>query len=92
MNRRPDIEIGGWAKADRVEFGQEPDTDVEFSGDYEAETLSERQNLPDEVEAGVPYRDVRVRWHTRVNVVEREPPEPRSDAGRVTRGTPDRRR
>ena len=28
MTRRPDIEIGGWAKAARVEFEQEPDGSV----------------------------------------------------------------
>jgi hypothetical protein len=28
----------------------------------EAEHVSERENLPDEVEPGVTYRDVAVRW------------------------------
>ena len=90
MSRRPDIEIGGWAKADEVEFGQRPDGHVEFHGDYEAQTLNERENLPDEVEEGVTYRDVRMHWHTRVSVVEREPGAPRSDADRTSRGRPGR--
>jgi hypothetical protein len=90
LSRRADIEIGGWARAEKVEFGQEPDDGhVEFSGTYEAETLHERENLPDRVEPGVAYRDVRVRWLTRVSVAEPAPDEPRSDAGRRNRGTPD---
>jgi hypothetical protein len=37
---------------------------VSFEGDPEPESDShtERENLPDEVEPGVTYRDVRVRW------------------------------
>ena len=92
MSRRPDIEIGGWARADKVEFEQAPDGHVEYHGSYEAETLEERENLPDRVEPGVAYRDVRVRWLTRVTVVEPEPDAPRSDADRTSRGTPGRRR
>jgi len=86
MSRRPDIEIGGWVRADEARFDREPDGHVEYMGDYEAETTDERENLPDEVEAGVTYRDVRVCWHTRVNVAEPAPPAPRSDAGRTSRG------
>ena len=40
-----------------------PDTDVEFSGDVEDSVSgSERDNLPEQVEPDVEYRDVRVRW------------------------------
>jgi len=92
VSRRPDIEIGGWARADEVRFEREPDGHVEYQGDYEAETIDERENLPDEVGAGETYRDVRVRWHSRVTVAEPEPPAPRSGAGRTSRGTPGRRR
>jgi hypothetical protein len=92
MSRRHDIEIGGWARADKVEFHEAPDGHVEYHGSYEAETLHERENLPDRVEPEVAYRDVRVRWLTRVSVVEREPDEPRSDAGRTSRGTRDPKR
>lgn len=66
-----DVEIGASVKAKRLRFREKPETQVELhgelrepEGDGELETASgsERQNLPDEVEPGVAYRDVRVRW------------------------------
>ena len=66
-----DIEIGASVKAKRLRFREKPKAHVELhgvlhepEGDGELETASgsQRQNLPDEVEPGVTYRDVRVRW------------------------------
>ena len=66
-----DVEIGASVKAKRLRFREKPTTQVELHGEvtepeghWELETTSgsERQNLPDEVEPGVTYRDVRVRW------------------------------
>ena len=57
----PDIEIGASMRAESVRFESVPDTDVRF-GPGEGSSCSERVNLPDEVEPGVTYRDVRVRW------------------------------
>lgn len=66
-----DIEIGAGVKAKRLRFKRKPRTEVELhgeartpEGDSELETASgsERRNLPEEVEPGVTYRDVRVRW------------------------------
>jgi len=66
-----DVEIGASVKAKRLRFREKPKTQVELhgelhepEGDRELETASgsERQNLPDEIEPGVTYRDVRVRW------------------------------
>jgi len=64
MTREPDIEIRTDVRADSVRFGKKPDgVSVRFTGDTEqAWSGSERENLPDEVEPGVTYRDVRVRW------------------------------
>jgi hypothetical protein len=62
----PSVEIGASARAKRVRFEQEPETRVRHRGDYDAETLNERENLPKQVEAGETYRDVTVRWHTKV--------------------------
>ena len=62
----PSVEIGGSARAKRMRFEQEPETRVRHRGDYDAETLNERENLPRQVEAGETYRDVTARWHTRV--------------------------
>jgi hypothetical protein len=51
-------------RAKRLRFKRKPQTKVEFHGEPEPESDShaERENLPDEVEPGVTYRDVRVRW------------------------------
>ena len=66
-----DVEIGASVKAKRLRFREKPKTKVELHGEVrepegrsELQTTfgSERQNLPDEVEPGVTYRDVRVRW------------------------------
>jgi hypothetical protein len=67
----PDIEIGVGFKAKKLRFRNKPETDVEFHGEVqepegrsEIESASggERKNLPEEVEPGVTYEDVRVRW------------------------------
>jgi hypothetical protein len=62
--RPPDLEIGATARAKRLRFEEEPETSVEFRGESiaESESGSERQNLPDEVEPDVTYRDVRIGW------------------------------
>ena len=64
MSREPDIEIGASVKAKKLRFETTPQTDVNVGGHPQVEDLSgsERENLPDEVEPGVTYRDVRVRW------------------------------
>ena len=59
---RPDVEMGARVKAKRLRFRRVPETGVEFSGDVDSESGSERKNLPEEVEPGVTYRDVEVRW------------------------------
>jgi hypothetical protein len=60
----PDVEMGARVKAKRVRFKRKPETDVRpYAGpDGETTSGSERKNLPEEVEPGVTYRDVEVRW------------------------------
>jgi hypothetical protein len=68
----PDVEIAAVVKAKRLRFNKTPKTevqfekqaDVELEGAPEIETASgsQRENLPDKVEPGVTYRDVRVGW------------------------------
>ena len=67
----PDVEIGAGVKAKRLRFKRKPKTEVDFHGEVregehreELQTASgsDRENLPGEVEPGVTYRDVRVRW------------------------------
>lgn len=61
---QPDIEIGAVVKAKRLRFKKKPEADVEVHGDpgVEGGSGSARENLPDTVEPGVTYRDVRVTW------------------------------
>ncbi len=74
-----DVEIGASVKAKRLRFREKPKTRVELhgelhepKGDGELETASgsERQNLPDEVEPGITYRDVRVHWRAAARLGE----------------------
>jgi hypothetical protein len=71
----PDVEIGAVVKAKRLRFNKTPKTDVQFETEKKADARieealpqietasgSKRENLPDEVEPGVTYRDVHVRW------------------------------
>lgn len=67
----PDVEIGASVRAKALRFRSKPETDVEVHGEVrepdgrtEVETASgsDRRNLPAEVEPGVTYKDVRVRW------------------------------
>jgi hypothetical protein len=64
-----DIEIGVVAKAKKLRFGSKPETNVEFPDSAPTSgTHTERKNLPDEVEPGVTYRDVEVRWLAEADV------------------------
>jgi hypothetical protein len=73
-NQRPapppaDIEIGAVAKAKTLRFETKPEVSVEFPGSAPTSgSHTERKNLPDEVEPGVTYRDVEVRWRARADV------------------------
>jgi hypothetical protein len=59
-----EIEAGATVKAKKLRFERVPETEVRFPGSDEERSGShtERENLPDEVEPGVTYRDVKVRW------------------------------
>jgi hypothetical protein len=71
---RPDVEMGARVKAKRLRFKGVPETDVEFEGGPEQDSVSgsERKNLPEEVEPGVTYRDVEVRWRAATKIARRE--------------------
>jgi hypothetical protein len=61
MPEQPDIEIGAFVKAKRLRFNKKPQAEVHVEG--QGGSGSERENLPESVEPGVTYRDVRVAWH-----------------------------
>ena len=56
----PDIQIGAVVKAKRLRFKKKPETEVRVEGEGGSGSL--RENLPETVEPGVTYRDVRVAW------------------------------
>jgi hypothetical protein len=60
VDDQPDIEIGAFVKAKRLRFHKKPEADVRVEG--QGGSGSERENLPETVEPGVTYRDVRVAW------------------------------
>jgi hypothetical protein len=57
-----EIELLAKVQADELRFDQAPETEVRFFGDpgHESASGSDRTNLPEKVEPGVTYRDVRV--------------------------------
>jgi hypothetical protein len=60
----PDVEIAVAVRAAEVRFECKPDVTVRVYADAPAhtESVSERENLPDELEPGVTYRDFAVGW------------------------------
>jgi hypothetical protein len=73
-----DVEVGAAARARKLRFDRVPETEVEFEGDNESDSHTERHNLPDEVEPGVTYRNVRVRWRAGARASE-----PDEESGRT---------
>lgn len=59
----PDVEISARVKSREMRFEEVPETRTRFLGSSERESVSgtERENLPDEVESGVIYRNSSVR-------------------------------
>ena len=57
-----DIELVASVEADQLRFDEPPETEVRFFGEpgHESASGSDRTNLPEKVEAGVTYRNVRV--------------------------------
>jgi hypothetical protein len=88
----PDVEIGAAASAKKLRFKRKPKVEVNTHASREIDprireelerveaeggSHTERENLPDEVEPGVTYRDVRVGWRAGARV-RRRPPGGRS--------------
>lgn len=79
MKGRPDLEWSTSVKAKEVTFGKLSDKrKVTYYGepDHETEAKVERENIPEDPEVGVTYRDVKVDWSVAqriVHPVEEEP-------------------
>lgn len=71
-----DVEVFTSVRADELRFESVPDTDVSFEGEpaERSSSKTERDNLPDEVEAGVTYRDIAVRWRARSRILHPSDP------------------
>jgi hypothetical protein len=59
----PDVELTADVRARELRFEEVPETEVRFPGHPKRESVSgtERENLPEEVEPDVTYRNLRVR-------------------------------
>lgn len=65
-SRVPDIFLTAGARVEELRFERVPDTKTRFWGQKERETESgtRRENLPEEAQPNVVYRDVRIRLKT----------------------------
>ena len=83
--RTPDISLTAWAKVQRLHFDRVPDTGTRFWGQQERKTESGtvRENLPEKVERGVVYHDVRIRLKTVAGITgaEKSPEDVRTEPG-----------
>jgi hypothetical protein len=72
MEREPDVELKVSLRAEEVRFECKPEVEVEAYADSPAtaESQSERENLPDELEPGTTYRDFAVRWRVAARLNE----------------------
>ena len=72
----PDIEFTADVKAKWLRFEEVPETEVRFTGEpgHESASGTDRENLPDEVEPDVTYRDPKVRLRI-ASALARDDPE-----------------
>lgn len=72
--RRPDLDFFTSVKAKEVKFGKVPEKGkrkVTYFGEpgHDTEAKVERENIPEEPEEGVTYRDVKVDWTVAQRIV-----------------------
>ena len=72
-----DVEVFTSVRARKLRFEVVPETKVWFDVNpaERSSSKTERENLPDEVEPGVDYRDVEVRWRARSRIVHPTDPD-----------------
>ena len=73
--RTPDIALGANVEMRELYFEEVPDPDVRFRGNTSRNSIweSRRDNLPNEVERGIVYRDAEVRLCIATEIVDGEP-------------------
>jgi hypothetical protein len=81
--RAADIELAAAVQADELRFDEQPETDVRFFGEpgHESDSGSDRTNLPEKVEPGVTYRNIRVDYRLASHLTQ-----PKSTAREQARG------
>jgi hypothetical protein len=70
--RRPDLDFFTSVKAKEVKFGRVPKRrKVTYYGEpgHDTDARVERENIPEEPEEGVTYRDVKVDWSVAQRIV-----------------------
>jgi hypothetical protein len=72
-----DVEVFTGVRARSLRFGRVPETRVSFEGEpaERSSSRTERENLPEDVECDVTYRDARVRWTARSRIVHPTDPD-----------------
>jgi hypothetical protein len=78
----PDVDVTTWVRAKELRFGIVPEVKIWFAGEpgFRASSRTEKENLPDDVEPGVTYRDAEARWEARAKIVHpTDPPARPSD-------------
>jgi hypothetical protein len=73
----PDIDLFTSVRAKKLRFETVPETQLRFDGEpaHDSQSKVERENLPEEVEPGVTYNDVRVRWSVQQRIVHPTDPD-----------------
>ena len=69
--RRPDLDFFTSVKAKELTFGRVPEKKVRDEGEpgHDPQVDVERENIPEEPEEGVAYRDVKVSWSVAQRIV-----------------------
>jgi len=90
----PDIAFAASIKMRELCFEEVPDPEVRFRGNTERNSVwdGKRQNLPDEVQEGVLYRNAGVRLRIASEVVNNEPNLLNSSSKEREKTSPERRR
>ena len=70
----PDVELTAEVKSQELRFEKVPETEIRFPGYPEDSSVSgtERDNLPEDVEEDVMYRDSRIRLRSVARLVDGE--------------------
>ena len=94
--QNPDIALDTVVRMRELYFEEAPDPEVEFRGSTKRNSVweSRRENLPDEVQEGVAYRNagVRLRIASEMFISTGHDFRIGSDKERVTKGTVDQKR